>query len=138
VAVFDGGRGLRHWLHRCLVWRPEWGWYATALFVPLVAMTFALGPHAALGGLVPASPASGLLWISVLIVAQILVLGGPLGEEFGWRGYALPALSQPLGWRWASITLRVVWAIWHLPLLPFLAGSGPFPSPRRAASRSPI
>lgn len=67
---------------------------------------------------------------------QIMVLGGPLGEEFGWRGYALPALSQRLGWRGASLVLGVVWAVWHLPLfwmpgtaqaalpvLPFLAGT---------------
>lgn len=136
VVVFNGGPGLKHWLRRCFVWRLGWGWYAIAILVPLIAMALAVGLHAALGGIVPASLAAGHLWISVLIVAQILVLGGPLGEEFGWRGYAPPALSQRLGWRWASLALGVVWAVWHLPLfwmadtaqaalplLPFLAGT---------------
>ena len=136
VALFDGGPGLRRWLQRCLVWRLGWGWYAIATLAPLTAMMLALFLHAALGGIVPASPATGPVWISLLIVVQILVLGGPLGEEFGWRGYALPALAQRIGWRGASLALGAVWAIWHLPLFwmpgtaqaalpmwPFLAGT---------------
>ncbi len=136
VAVFDSGPGVKQWLRRCFSWRVGWVWYAIAALVPLIAMALALGLHAAFGGIVPASPAYEHLWISVLIVAQIFVLGGPLGEEFGWRGYALPALSQRLGWRWASLVIGVVWAVWHLPLfwmqgtaqaalpmLPFVAGT---------------
>ncbi len=136
VAVFDGVPGLKRWLLRCLFWRLGWGWFAIAALVPLFAMAIALGLHAALGGIVPASPAAGHLWLSVLIVVQIFVLGGPLGEEFGWRGYALPVLSRHIGWRGAGIALGVVWATWHLPLfwmtgtaqatlpmLPFLAGT---------------
>jgi uncharacterized protein len=136
VAVFDRGPGLGRWLRRCLVWRLGLRWYAAAILLPLVAMTVALGLHAALGGDVQASPATGPLWTSALIVVQIILLGGPLGEEFGWRGYALPALSQRIGWRGASVAIGVVWAVWHLPLfwmpgtvqatlpmLPFLAGT---------------
>ena len=136
VEVFDGGFGVKQWFRRCFAWRVGWVWYVIAALVPLIAMALTLGLHAALGGIVPASPAYEHLWISVLIVAQILVLGGPMGEEFGWRGYALPALSQRLGWRWASLVIGVVWAVWHLPLfwmpgtaqaalpmLPFVAGT---------------
>lgn len=40
---------------------------------------------------------------------------GPLGEEFGWRGFALPRLLK----RWrplaAALILGVIWWAWHLP-----------------------
>ncbi|MCB6180133.1 CPBP family intramembrane metalloprotease [Rhodobacter sp. Har01] len=115
VLVFDGPAGLRTWLKRCLAWRLGWGWYATAALAPLAIMALALVLHAALGGVVPATPVTGLL-ATALIVLQITILGGPLGEEFGWRGYALPVMAQRLGWRAASIALGAVWGLWHLPL----------------------
>lgn len=78
-------------------------------------MALALALHATLGGVVRPSPVTGIL-TTALILLQITVLGGPLGEELGWRGYALPVMAQGLGWRAASIVLGVVWGLWHLPL----------------------
>lgn len=121
VVLFDGLAGVRRWLKRCLFWRIGWGWYAIAAFVPLGVMGLAVALYAAKGGAVPASPAAGHWWLSVLIFGQILLLGGPVGEEFGWRGYALPALTHRIGWRWASLTVGGVWALWHLPLF-FIPG----------------
>jgi uncharacterized protein len=115
VLMFDGPAGLRVWLKRCLAWRLGWGWYAIAALAPLAIMALALVVHTALGGAVPASPVTGIV-ATVLVVLQITILGGPLGEEFGWRGYALPAMAQKLGWRGASIVLGAIWGLWHLPL----------------------
>ena len=43
-------------------------------------------------------------------------LGGPLFEEPGWRGYALPRLEAQIGPFRASMLLALLWAGWHLPL----------------------
>lgn len=59
-------------------------------------------------------------WSALL---QILALygpnlfGGPLGEEAGWRGFALPRLQRRFHPLTASLILGFLWANWHLPLL---------------------
>jgi uncharacterized protein len=122
VACIRPAGGLRAWLSRCLQWRIGWGWWAFALLVPLAVMLLAAGLHIALGGDLNAAPASGHLLMTVVNLPLVLLLGGPLGEEFGWRGYALPVLQDRLGWQAASLGLGLVWGVWHLPLF-FIKGS---------------
>ncbi|OSY02270.1 CPBP family intramembrane glutamic endopeptidase [Bacillus nitratireducens] len=42
-------------------------------------------------------------------------LGGPLPEEIGWRGFALPRLQSKFGPLKATLLLAALWAFWHLP-----------------------
>ena len=51
---------------------------------------------------------------AVLFVAGMLL--GPVNEEFGWRGYALPQLQKRFGALAASLLIGTIWAFWHLPL----------------------
>jgi hypothetical protein len=54
----------------------------------------------------------------ILLVAfgWILFLGGPVQEEFGWRGYLLDPLQARLTPLGGGIAVGLVWAVWHLPL----------------------
>jgi len=122
VALFSTGAGWRAWLVRCLKWRIGWRWYALAFLAPPAVMLCALALHAALGGTIPALPAAGQLPLVVANFGLVLLTGGPLGEEFGWRGYAMPALTARLHWRAASLIVGAVWGLWHLPLF-FMAGT---------------
>jgi membrane protease YdiL (CAAX protease family) len=50
--------------------------------------------------------------VSVLdFVVFVLVVG----EELGWRGYALPLLLEKRSAGTASLILGLIWGIWHLP-----------------------
>lgn len=51
-----------------------------------------------------------------LIFAFNLLFGGSLGEEIGWRGFALPRLLEKYSPLQASFILGIVWALWHLPI----------------------
>jgi membrane protease YdiL (CAAX protease family) len=117
TLMFTGGAGLRRWLAQCLRWRVGWRWYALSFIVPPLILLAALGVHLALGGAIPASPYADRVLIAIAQFGVIAVFGGPLGEEFGWRGYALPALTVRIGWRGAGALIGFAWALWHLPLL---------------------
>ncbi len=117
VVARQGGRdGLRRWLRRCLQWRVGWRWMAVAFFFPVAFMGLAAAIHVVLGGTLPPSPAVGHLLLAAANFVLVFLVGGPLGEEFGWRGYALPALQRRWGWRIASLVLGGAWTLWHLPL----------------------
>lgn len=58
---------------------------------------------------------------AVLLGGHLLKDGGALGEELGWRGYALPRLLEISTPRTASVVLGLAWAVWHLPA--FFVGS---------------
>jgi membrane protease YdiL (CAAX protease family) len=48
----------------------------------------------------------------------------PLGEEYGWRGYALPRLQSRMTPLNASLIIGVIWTLWHLPIF-FVPGASP-------------
>jgi membrane protease YdiL (CAAX protease family) len=58
---------------------------------------------------------SSLLQIPALFIPNLL--GGPLGEEAGWRGFALPRLQRLLSPVSSALVLGFLWANWHLPLI---------------------
>lgn len=82
----------------------------------MVFMGLAAAAHLALGGILPPSPVAGHVGMAAANFLLVFFVGGPLGEEFGRRGYALPAMQGRWGWRLASLLLGAVWAVWHLPL----------------------
>ncbi|MCD4712615.1 MAG: CPBP family intramembrane metalloprotease [Clostridiales bacterium] len=61
------------------------------------------------------------LFIPVVFV-YILVFMGPLGEEIGWRGFALKRMLKCLSPIKSAIFMGGIWATWHLPLF-FIEGT---------------
>lgn len=123
VVGWAGGRAaLQRWFGRCLRWRIGKGPLVWAFLLPLVVLAPAALVAVALGGHPGVSPALENLPLAAVNLGLILLLGGPLGEEFGWRGYAWFSLRSRHGWRIASLILGGVWGLWHLPLF-FITGT---------------
>lgn len=120
---YAGGTGLCQLLGRAFVWRVAPIWYLLAILGPALVMLLAMGGHILLGGTAPDYVPFGARWLLVPVnFVLVLLIGGPLGEEFGWRGLALPALEARFRPPWASLILGVIWTAWHLPLF-FISAS---------------
>ena len=117
VTAQEGGRaGLRSLLSRVVRWRVAPIWYGVAILGPLLIMLGAIALHVALGG---QPPSLGLLigaLPTLVFVSVYMMITVALGEEVGWRGYALPALQARYSALIASLILGVLWALWHLPV----------------------
>ncbi len=115
IGATRGRAGLRDLGRRFAPRAADLPWAAVAVGLPLLllvpvwllerwtgpapALPFALGPITALS-----------LALALLIV----------GEEVGWRGFALPHLLARRPALWSALVVGAVWALWHLPnfLLP--------------------
>jgi len=118
AAVQGGRRGLAALLGQATLWRFRLRWYVTALLLAALLDALALAVEI-LAGRGPRS-------LRLTFQIQLVIPFAALGEEFGWRGYALPRLqklSRPLP---AALLLGIVWACWHLP---YFVVAGNYPSP---------
>jgi uncharacterized protein len=105
------GRLLRGMLAVCQNWR----WYVMALFVMPACMALAniLSGRPMMDSGVPPVPTQPV--VLVMVFASIFLAAG-IGEETGWRGYALPVLLSRFRPLAGSVILGCVWAVWHAPL----------------------
>jgi uncharacterized protein len=121
VGVVDGRRGLRQLWSSMVRWRVGWRWYAAALLIPFAVVLGAGGLNVAFGA--PSSVLGSLALSSLVFMfglRLVVPVFAPVGEEPGWRGFALPRLQADYSPLAATLILAVVVAAWHVPLI-FLA-----------------
>jgi len=129
-SVLSRSAGVRNLMGSLAVFRVSPVWFAFALFAwPLLMIATGLLDRF-LAGQPLSSYAAGLLAIEPLsmlvLFLTIFLLGGPLQEEPGWRGFALTRLQLHYNPVYASIILGFLWQLWHVPL--YFTGFYPFDS----------
>ena len=118
VTAVAGGRSEVAQLGARLVrWRMPVIWWLAAILIALAPLVVTGVGVSLLGGAAP-NPVMLAKWPSVLATfPMVLILGGPLGEEIGWRGFGVSKLvgqgRRPVA---AALIIGVTWAGWHLPL----------------------
>ena len=109
LAWREAGRaGVRSLYAPLARWRVHPGWWLTALVPSLLLSGFLfLLNLAGRQGPIAYLPSAGMVVFGVL---------ASIGEEVGWRGYALPKLQE----RWSAFAagslIGVMWCVWHLPM----------------------
>ena len=116
VSRTAGGKGLAEFIGQAFRWRAGIHWYAAALLAPFAIRLVVLYLHVLKGGTFP-DLGDPMRWLSVPeTFLFVLLIGGPTGEEFGWRGFLLQRVQPMAGLVGASMIIGVISALWHLPL----------------------
>jgi len=89
-------------------------WYLAGLLLIIAPLVFALF-YLLFGGEAP-GPAPNYTLPLFLLDLFVSLITGPLNEEAGWRGYALPRLQSRFSALISSVILGILWGFWHLPL----------------------
>ena len=118
TRIIGGSKGLQELWSRMTRWRVKPSWWLVAvsplgIYILVAAVLWLIqgqGINLAAMGQVDYLPPLGLAAIPV----WILTFG--IGEETGWRGFALPRLQKDRSALSATLLLWIFWAFWHLPL----------------------
>ena len=129
IPLTQGWAGLRELGSRMIRWRVRWYWYVVAIGLPLTVLLITAVLNVALGASAPSLAFGSVGAILLFFAVRLINPGdGPMGEEPGWRGFALPGLQgsglSPLV---STLILGVLVTGWHVPIL-FLEEGGLHPS----------
>jgi len=123
TAMLEGKDGVAGLLRRLFLWKVHVKWYLTICLLPvLVSFGWAF-----FNALLDGQGLSGG-WNNVAYLGTALTRAGPgllamtplmalliIGEELGWRGFALQRLLKTRGTVLSSLIVGFFWGIWHLP-----------------------
>ena len=112
--LIGGWKEVKNLLKGFLKWKVGFKWYLAGFLLMIVPLIFA-GIYLLLGGTAPGA-VLGLNFPLFLFYLLTTLLSGPLSEEAGWRGFALPRLESKFNALYSSLILGVIWACWHIPL----------------------
>jgi membrane protease YdiL (CAAX protease family) len=116
--------GLRDLWKRFLQFNLGAKWYLVMIVIPVIIAAGTMVMYALQGG-VFVRPEFLNQPVTLIPLVISIFIGGPLSEEFGWRGFALDRLQTRWGVIKSSIILGLAWAVWHLPLF-LIPGTGQY------------
>jgi uncharacterized protein len=115
AAICYGKAGVKELLGRYARWRIGWGPLTFALLFPAVLTLLAAALNIAAGAERPVASQLAT-WPELMPKFLFILLFVGVGEETGWRGFALPELQKRHSPVVASLVLGAIWAAWHIPL----------------------
>jgi membrane protease YdiL (CAAX protease family) len=116
TGIVEGKTGLRDLLSKLLRARIRAHWYAALLIPPVLILTLLFALKTFLSPVY--TPNLFLLGVLFGVPAGLL-------EEIGWTGFAFPKMCSQHNALRASISLGLLWGLWHLPVVNYLGTATP-------------
>jgi membrane protease YdiL (CAAX protease family) len=117
TAVTQGKQGMKELWGRITKWRVGGIWWVVALSPLIVGVLVALVMGLLTNNRVSLRDLGEIHFLPPLGIGALFlwILTFGIGEEIGWRGYALPRLQSDRSALYATTILVFFWALWHLP-----------------------
>lgn len=115
LLATKGNHAVIELFKKFLRWNVGYKWWSAAFGVPLGLAFLSLVLLFALGHPINEVMAVDLTFIFIILLTKSMMENG-VGEEAGWRGYALPIMQNRFGPLTASVLLGLLWGFWHGPL----------------------
>jgi len=119
TGIISGKEGIANFFHRLSLGHTNKSWFLIAVLSPvclfilsMIILRISGLPWPAFGELISEDYAN-FPWVAGSLLSAI---GYGIGEEAGWRGFALPRLQQKRSALSATFFLSVFWAAWHAPM----------------------
>ena len=121
TAATSGRAGLQELLVRTFRWRFGLRWYLAATVGIAVLALGARYTQAFVTHSPPPPVLEFARWpdFAMAGLALLVLDPGPIGEDPGWRGFALPRMLDRFNPTTAALLLGVIWTVWHLPAFLF-------------------
>ena len=114
TGINYGKDGLKELFSGYFKFKVSWKWWLGALVLVLVPFLICFIIALVSGGY--ALP--GEFSIPLLLVTMVYTFfSGPIAEEAGWRGFAVPRMFKRQSATTATLLQGVIWIFWHVPLI---------------------
>lgn len=113
--ILEGSAGVKELFKKFLIWKVSIFWYLFSFLSTAAVVLISIKIYIFTGGQRPQfnDPSQ---WYLIIVAFLYVLFLSVLGEETGWRGFALPRVQVKHNALISSLIIGVFWAVWHLPL----------------------
>jgi len=113
----QGQQGIKELWGRIAKWKVGGMWWMVALSPLIVGLIIGLVMNLLTSNKISLIELGEIHFLPSLGIGALFlwILTFGIGEEIGWRGYALPRLQTESNALMSTSILAVFWALWHLP-----------------------
>ncbi len=115
IAITRGKEGLQDVVKQILHVNVHIRWWILAILIPCAVAFVAIAVNRLMGSGFPGFELFKSQWYLIIVFFLITIIGGPLGEEFGWRGFSVPYLQKKTNPLVTALIIGVAWGLWHIP-----------------------